>query len=189
MSLSPDKAAETLRDITAVEAHSRRLYGYRQASPHLVLWGILWVLGYGVTAIRPALGHIIWTAIWLVGLSGDFAISSSRAPSATTAERGRSLIHWRFPALTLTIFAFIFATCAVMAPINGRQVAAFIPLVVATGYTILGLWLGLRFVAVGVALAILTLGGFFLLPAYFGLWMAIGGGGALILAGLWLRRV
>jgi hypothetical protein len=132
---------------------------------------------------------MIWTGAWVVGLAGDFAISASRAPDAPSSDKQRSLIHWRFPALTLTVFAFIFATCAVMSPINGRQVSAFIPLVVATGYTILGLWLGVRFIAVGVVLAMLTLGGFFLLPAYFGLWMAICGGGALILAGLWLRRV
>jgi len=110
------------------------------------------------------------------------------ARRATLSSRVRPLIYWRFPAITLIIFAFIFATCAVMAPINGRQVGAFIPLVVAASYAVMGLWLGLRFTMAGAVLAVLTLGGFFLLPAHFQLWMAVVGGAALILAGLWLRR-
>ena len=38
-----------------------------------------------------------------------------------------------------------------------------------------------------VAIAVLTLVGFFWLPQLFLLWMAVVGGGALIFAGLWLR--
>ena len=38
-------------------------------------------------------------------------------------------------------------------------------------------------------IAVLTLIGFFYLPVYFGLWMAVVGGGGLILGGLWLRSV
>jgi hypothetical protein len=35
---------------------------------------------------------------------------------------------------------------------------------------------------------VLTIVGFFVLPAIFMLWMAVVGGGALVLGGLWLRR-
>ena len=38
-------------------------------------------------------------------------------------------------------------------------------------------------------LAILSLGGFYLLPAHFLLWMGLVGGGFLIVSGLWLMRV
>jgi hypothetical protein len=94
-----------------------------------------------------------------------------------------------FAAITATAFAFVVGTIAVMAPVSGRQVDAFIPLVVAAGYGLTGIWLGLRFVAAGAAVAALTLGGFFLLPAHFDLWMAAVGGGGLILAGVWFRTI
>jgi hypothetical protein len=56
-------------------------------------------------------------------------------------------------------------------------------------YVLIGLWAGMRFVITGIAVAALTLGGFFYLPAHFLLWMAAVGGGALILAGLWMRNI
>jgi hypothetical protein len=76
-----------------------------------------------------------------------------------------------------------------MHPWDPRQVAAFVPLVVAAAYAVLGMSLGPRFVFIGLALGLLTLIGFFALSSIFMLWMAAVGGSALVLGGLWLRRV
>jgi hypothetical protein len=76
-----------------------------------------------------------------------------------------------------------------MASVTGRQVGAFIPLVVAASYAVVGLWQGLRFIMAGMVFAGLTLAGFFLLPAHSAPWMAGVGGGALILAGCWFPEV
>jgi hypothetical protein len=187
MHLSPDEAAHTLRDIGAAESRSRRLHGYRQASPHLILWGILWAIGYGLTAALPHLGQPIWTVLVAIGLVAGFLIAVRGAPTVTGEAKPR--IYWRFPAIAATSFAFIAATLAVMAPVSSRQIDAFIPLVVAASYAVMGFWLGLRFTVAGAVLAAFTLFGFFLLPLHFGLWMAAVGGGALVLAGIWLRSV
>ena len=48
---------------------------------------------------------------------------------------------------------------------------------------------GMRLIATGIALAVLTLVGFFAFPALFSLWMAVVGGTALILGGVWMLRV
>ncbi len=187
MTLSPNEAAETLRDIAATERHSHSLYGYRQASPHLIEWGVLWIVGYGLTAVWPQLGRLIWAAIVAIGFAAGFAIVL-RSHSGIAGQTGaRPRIYWRFPAIAVTGLVFIFASIAVMSPVSSRQIDAFIPLVVAAGYALLSLWIGVRFLAVGIALAVLTLGGFFLLPANFGPWMAACGGGSLLLAGFWLR--
>jgi hypothetical protein len=47
---------------------------------------------------------------------------------------------------------------------------------------------GPRYVTTGIAVATLTLTGFFLLKQHFFLWMAGVGGASLILAGIWLKR-
>ena len=62
-----------------------------------------------------------------------------------------------------------------------------VSLIVALFYFLGGLWIGSRLAVTGLALAVLTLVGYYLFPAYFLLWMAVVGGGALILAGVWLR--
>ena len=198
MTLSPNEAADTLRGLAAVETRSRRVYGYRQSSPHLILWGVLWAIGYGLTEPWPQRAQAIWITIVAIGLAADFAISLSNASRKDTrADRladptrpsAVARLRWTFPAIALTAFAFIAATLAVMAPVSGRQIGAFIPLVLAASYAVIGLWRGLRFIVAGAVIAGLTLAGFFLLPAHFAVWMAGVGGGALILAGFWFRGV
>lgn len=198
MTLSPSEAAETLRDITAVQTHSQRAYAYREASPHLLIWGVLWAVGYGLTAALPRHGDAIWIAVITIGFLAGYAVSFRAAvrrdtqagtPLAEARRRAAAKLVWTFNAIWFIAAMFVAASLAVMSPVNGRQIGAFIPLVLAAAYAVMGLWLGRRFTIAGAVLAALTLGGFFLLPVYFSLWMAVVGGGALILGGLWLRRV
>jgi hypothetical protein len=182
MTLSPRDAADTLRDIAAVESRSQRVYGYQRGSPYLILWGILWTIGYGLTAVWPQRGNAVWIAITAIGLAASFAVGLRSHTDAAARRR------WMFPGIALIVFVFIGATLAVMAPVSPKQVGAFVPLVVAFGYALRGIWGGLRFVVAGAAIAILVLAGYFLLAAYFDWWMAAVGGGALVLAGIWLRR-
>jgi len=196
MPLSPDQATSVLHDITTVESRSQRVFAYRKASPHLMLWGVLWAVGYGAAAVTPQHGAAIWIAILAIGMSAGFLIVAAAerdaradAPADPTRRRALARLRWRFGGIWLIGFAFIAAALAVMWPCSPRQVGAFIPLVVAAGYAVLGLSCGPRFVLVGAALAVLTLGGFFLLPMQFAPWMAAVGGGALVLGGSWLRQV
>jgi hypothetical protein len=142
--------------------------------------------------------NAIWVAIVTIGFIAGYLIAFRaeirRAMQAGEAinlapRRAAAWLRWTFSAIATIAAVFFAASLAVMSPVSPRQIGAFIPLIVAAGYALLGLWRGVRFIAVGAVLAGLTLGGFFLLPAYFGLWMAAVGGGALVLGGLWLRRV
>jgi hypothetical protein len=196
MTLSPNEAADTLRDIAATETHSRQLYGYREASPHLIFWGILWAVGYGLSWFLPQHGAAIWGTIVTVGSLASyftaFRAASRRNRQAGTpihiaTRRAASEVNWTLSAISFIAALFIAAALAVVSPVTPRQVGAFIPLVVAAGYAVMGLWLGLRLTVAGAVLAILTLGGFFLLPTHFQLWMAACGSGSLILGGIWLR--
>jgi len=95
----------------------------------------------------------------------------------------------RYCAAAFAVFVYIAATFFVMAPVTNKQVATFIPLLVALIYVLRGIWNGPRHIVAGIAIAALTLVGFVWLSSHFFLWMAAVGGGALILAGLWMRQV
>jgi hypothetical protein len=57
-------------------------------------------------------------------------------------------------------------------------------------YCLIGIWVrGARMLMAGMTLAALTLFGFFFLKQYFALWMAVVGGGGLVLGGFWLKSV
>jgi predicted transporter len=94
---------------------------------------------------------------------------------------------WRWLASIATIFAFYIVVLNIFQPISGQQSAALITLLVALFYVLGGIWIGARLTVTGIGMAALTLVGYYLFPAYFFFWMAVVGGGALMLAGLWLR--
>ena len=179
MSLSQQDASAALHDIEAAEARSAMLRDYRHASPHLIGWGVLWVIGYGLNDLFPMHGGAIWSVVVPVGLIADLA-----------AMRGaRRDEAWRIFAAIGAVSVFVVALVFVMAPVSGRQVATVIPLFVALLYVLRGIWVGPRYIVAGLAIAALTLAGFWFIGRYFSLYMAVVGGGALILGGLWLRRV
>src|SRR5215475_9864111 len=99
MVLSPDDAAGALRDIEAAQAHSAKLHGYARSSPQLLLWGVLWVIGYGLQDLFPAYAGAIWGAIVPIGLIAGFA-----------ALRGAGHeVRWGYGALAVTLVAFLAA--------------------------------------------------------------------------------
>jgi hypothetical protein len=183
MSLSPQEAAAALHDIEQTERQSSILRGYQHGAPHLVMWGVLWAVGYGLTGLWPACAPYVWAAVVPIGIVGGFVIER-----LGNADR-KSFALRRYVAISATLLAFFCAAFFVMAPVSGRQVGAFLPLFLAAAYVLIGIWRGLRYVAAGIAVAALTLAGFIYLGSYFPFWMAGVGGGALVLAGLWLRRV
>ena len=183
MSLSPGEAQEALRNIAQTGRASATTYGYQHASPHLILWGVIWLLGYGISYLRPQYSAA-WPVLALIGTGASFWLGWKSRPRESTGY------DWRYAATALAVFLFIAAVFSVMPPRNEAQISAFFPILVALFYSLVGIWTrGTRILFAGIAVASLTLGGYFLLPQYFTLWMAVVGGGALIIGGLWLKSV
>jgi hypothetical protein len=181
MALSPEQASEALDQIANAQARSATLYGYWRGAPHLILWGVLWMVGFGLMDVFPTHGTVIWSIVVPAGIAAG--IIAERRQDGASGGR-----HWHYLGAALAFAAFFFAVFAVMRPRSVDQTGAFISLVVALAYVLLGLWIGVRYVVAGVVLAVLTLAGFFLLRGHFSLWMAAVSGGALVVGGLWLRK-
>lgn len=183
MPLSSKEAAQNLLEIEKTEQRSSNAYGYEMAAPHLLLWGVIWMIGYSVSYIYP---QISW--LWLV-LAGMGTLASALIGWRMKRARSSDSRDLRYLSSALAVFLFIAALFQI-APLNGMQIGAFFPILVALFYGLVGIWSrGLRMIILGVALAALTLIGYFDLQQYFALWMAVVGGGGLILGGLWLRSV
>ena len=182
MSLSSKEAAETLSDVEHASRRSALAFGYRKASPHLILWGLVWLIGYSATDLRPAHAGLIWLVLVVTGCAIGFLLgrSGSGAPAKDS---------WRVLGIAAILCLFVGATFTILWPVSGSQTGAFIPLLFGTIYAGVGLWLGTRFLITGVAIVVLTLGGYFYLHEHFLLWQAFVGGGGLILAGIWFRTV
>lgn len=186
MSLSPQDAAAALADIEQARTRSAELRTYQTAAPHFYLWALIWLVGYGLGDLAPQLERFAWPALVVPGWLASVALAR-RANRSVDAARMRAFWgkFWRLGAVVL---GFCLAVFTVLRP-HGLQQAAFWPLLVAALYCAVGIYAGRRLLVIGIALAVLTLVGFFALTGWFLLWMAVVGSGALLAGGLWLRSV
>jgi hypothetical protein len=178
--IANQEAASVLKEAEATERRSRQAYSYSVGAPHFFIWGVAWIAGYGGTALAGDAANWIWAGVVLLGTAARFV--------AGRARQGADYAFGRRLALLGVIYAFSIGLFALFWPMNGLQVAAYFPLLIAALYAGFGLWIGMRFIVMGAILAAATLGGYFFLPHHFLLWMALAGGGALILGGVWLRQ-
>ena len=185
MTVTRDDAASALRDIDKAERHSLTLFQYTAGSPYLLLWGPLWIAAGAVGALSPENIGVGWAAADAVGLAGTayLAVVQSRRFGRDGGRAGT----YRFLGTAVVLAAFITLTLAVFAPVSGVAIQTFIVLLVAAVYALVGCWIGLRFAVVGAVLAGLAVGAFYYAPAHAAYIVPFLGGGALILAGLWMR--
>ena len=195
MPLSANEAAQTLGEIARTARRSTEAHEYANASPQFILWGLIWVIGYTGSDLLPNYGfqgHInwFWFALSWLGVIGSTIIGRRQVrhldSAQQAAERAKGL---RVGMSCFAAWWFIVALFIVMRPVEPVATGAVIPLLVALVYTIFGIWRGMRFLYIGIAVAALTLGGFLYLREHFLLWMALVGGGSLILVGFWLKKV
>ncbi len=180
MPLSPEQATHALRDIETAESRSRELRGYQEASPHFILWGVIWVIGYGATGLWPEAAKWLWPALTACGAVAGVIIGRRRGQNSVVGRRiGLSI---------LAAVIFMFATFAVLQPHGLNPSNAFPALLTALGYALAGIWARPRYLWLAAGVATATLFGFFYLAPWFSFWMAAVGGGGLILGGLWMRK-
>ena len=192
MSLTPDQASDSLKEIERTGRRSAQAFSYASASPYFILWGIVWMVGYaGSEGLRHTIGlhwaGTLWSTLTILGGIGCTVIGRRQAEGRGAVSRATDLRVLMSMAVIFVFMAALFAAIGRLA--NPVASGAIAPLVVAMFYALLGVWKGVRFLVAGAALAALTLGGLFWLPQYFLLWMAAVGGGSLVLVGLWLHKV
>jgi hypothetical protein len=181
IAVSSSDAEQALREISNTERHSATTYGYRSASPHLIVWGVIWMVGYGSAYLRPA-WSLVWPVLTIVGLAISVGLG--------WRERRRAQpFDWRYRATLLVVILFTISIFAILSPKTPAQFNAFVPMLVAMFYCLVGIWTrGVRVLVTGIVLAVLTVSGYLWVREVFPLWMAAAGGGALILGGIWFRN-
>jgi hypothetical protein len=186
MTLDKSEAAEALAEIDASRARSAALYTYDRAAPYVFLTGALWFVADLLFQFAPGDRGWVWPVCSLVAgvLYGVIAVLQARR------RRGEAFYprYFRMMMSCVFVFAFIVAAFSIFHPFDGRQLHSFIGVVFALAYAIFGLWAGWRLLALGVLLGALSLFGFFEVHAYYAAYMAVVGGGALMLSALWLRK-
>ena len=183
MAISPSDAAQALDDISQAETRMRQFAGYEKSSPFFLLWGVLWFVASAASDVFPTRIGPIWIATDLIGVAASTYLGI-RGVDRTCAR------SWggRYLGTVAVYLAFAVATLWLLSPTSPQQVYAYFSLLIAAIYMAMGIWTGPRYLAIGLGIFVLTLAGYVLLASHFYLWMAIVGGGALVLTSLWMRR-
>jgi hypothetical protein len=182
-SIDAKEAASALSDIASIAYRVRQSTTYHLASLMLIWWGVLVFAGNVASYFWPRHGGYIWIAVNAVGLAGSVAIGAFE--SRRTKLRSFDL---RTVAAFVLFFAFGILWSVGLGHFTPRQLGVFWPTYFMMVYTIVGLWVGAAFVAIGLGITALTLIGYFFIGDWFDLWMAVANGGGLLLGGLWMRR-
>jgi len=186
MSITKDEASQALGEIETARGRVWQAKAYGATAPFLIIWGLVWMGADAANQFEPR-----WALAWPIGiLVGTVAslvagFNLPRAP-ARPGERGGS---WRNFAVWMVVMAFIVSLFLVIPITSAREEHSIFGLVFGFIYVGMGLWIGWRLLALGVALAALTLIGFYWVDAWYSLYMGVVSGGALVLGGLWLRKL
>jgi uncharacterized membrane protein YeaQ/YmgE (transglycosylase-associated protein family) len=183
MDIDSREAASALSDISDISRRVRQSTIYQLSGLMLIMWGALTFAGYVASYLSPRHAGYGWIAVYVAGIVGTIVISPlNRARSGI-----RTFDIRMFAAFLLFIAVGIFSSVW-LGHFTPRQMGTFWPLYFMMVYTIVGQWVGLAFVAIGLSIIALTLIGYFFVGGAFDLWMAFVNGGGLIVGGLWMRR-
>ncbi len=187
MDISPYEAEEALHAIQAMMQKTRRAISSSGAYKFLILWGMVWLLGFLNSQFIPGqTSSYVWMGLDVVGgiISAIIGIRLNRGlrTSEPITSGKRIAFFW------LLLFLYCVAAASIAWPLDGKQVSMIIILFATLGWVAMGLLLSFASVWMGLVLFGVSLLGYFLLPNIFYLLMAFLGGGGMIGLGIYVRN-
>ncbi len=197
--ITPEAARASLAEIDRIATQTRQTIAWSCATPLLILWGVIWVIGFSATQFFPSWAFRLWIGLDLAGIVSTVLLAGPfrNAPiKGIYHGLGSMSLAW----LALLAYGALWAALlcpwellhqagwAAYAPLLGRKMAAFSSTICMFGYVVMGLWLGRFFLWLGLLVTATTLVGYYFAGNYFFLWMGVTGGGSLIVAGVFIRK-
>jgi hypothetical protein len=193
---SRDEARVALAEVSKVIDQTRLALAHGPAAPILILWGAIWVIADCTTQFYPVAMQWLWVPLDVIGIGGSWWFSARHRFKVKRPG------HWRFGAawgiLFFYAYLWIFMLKQTPWPRTNEQWVAFEPTyrgltayahtIPMFAYVIMGLWFGRFFIILGALVTALIVLGLCFIPNYFYLWLAITGGGSLIISGVFIRK-
>ena len=187
MPVDRSEARTLLRDVEGTEKRVREFLVYSHTGDQLILWGVLWAIGYAGTHLlashAPQLIVVLWFGVIAIGALASVAIV---ARSRRSRAEPKPPLDIR-PGIAVFATLFFIWFWIYLGHLGWREQVAFAPTLFGTVFFVAGLWAGRLLSICGTAVVAVTLAGYVWSGDWFDIWMAVVGSGALIGAGLWLR--
>ncbi len=186
MDISPHDAQQALDAIQAMVQKTRRSIANSGAYIFLIIWGFVWLVGFSANHFfsGQTVG-LIWMVLDILGggLSVLMGIRLGRKFRSNAGNNTGKRIGWFW--LLLAVYCLLLLLVA--SPADMKQGAMIIVIFVMIGWVAMGLLLSVASVWWGLGITALALIGYYLLPDFFYLWMAVLGGGGMVALGFFIR--
>lgn len=183
MKVSAPEARQALEAVRAVQERTRRALALAGGGEILMIWGVVWLVGYlGGYVFSYSVAGRIWAVVDVLGVLATLAVV------ARSRHRFADPLGPRIGALWLCLAVFAGLWIWVAAPSTGAEVGFLAATFAMFGYVVMGLWLDLVFLVVGLAVTAIATASFLWFRPDFDLWMALLGGGTLFGSGLYVLR-
>lgn len=188
MGISQQNAVDSLGLIKETATRTHKVLAADYAGNLPILWGPISMAGFSAVEVFPHRGGYIFGFLDVLGALGTLIMCRRWPPGRSVRSSGSLQVARRILVFWLILFAYAVVWMLLLRPISGMQVGAFLVTVGMLGYVVIGLWTGSFFMLwLGLAVTALALLGFYMIPGWFNLWMALTAGSALLGAGLYVR--
>lgn len=178
MDMTPEEAQASLAAVQHMTLQTQKAL-YREAGYFPIIWGLVWLGGFLSSQFLQS-AAVITTWVVLILLGGI----ASGIIGARLGKRVRSKTEARVGIFFGALICYTYLWVWVAHPLSLMQIELLVTLAIMFGFVGMGLWVRSSFaIAMGLAVSVLALAGFYALPAYFGIWMAVLGGCTFIGAG------
>ena len=184
------EARAALADIDRVVERTRQTIAYGSAAPLMITWGLIWLVGLTASQFQVGSFHfhrLLWAVLDLAGIGLSLYLGVCRQSPVKSPHERRIGLAWLLLAAFSCVWVLLLTDWQggdlTGNPAVVRRLVAFWSTLAMFAYMVMGLWLGRFYLWLGLAVTVFTLIGFWFLPGYFFLWMALFGGGSLIAAG------
>ncbi len=186
MNISPTEAEEALRAIESVAHKTRHSIASGGTTITLIITGVIWLVGFLATQfLSTVIVGYIWAGLSIFGTLLGFILGNRRSKLL----RSPLMIPMvkRVGLFWLLLILYGIAAIVIARPTDGKQATMLILLFILLGQMSMGLLFSFSSVWWTLPITVLALAGYFLLPDYYYLWMAVLGGGGMITIGLYIR--
>lgn len=180
--MDPNQAVDDLKAIRQIMGRTRSAIG-RQGGWIMVLWGVIWFIGFSSNQFLPDLTGWIWLVLNVVGMAITIWLGSRIGQGDVRVSFWRQVLLW---LLSLVVFDALLVWLFDVT--DAHNLLLLFLLTIALGYVQFGTFTHWVFGVVGVLMAAVAVGARLLTPDYFFLVIGIFCGGTLACGGLWMVR-
>jgi hypothetical protein len=194
--ISAEEARSSLAEIDRIGCHIRRTIAAGRSAYLLILWGSIWIIGFLAEQFFRASGSRLWLGLDAIGIAASFLTRWRRNAPVKDPNNTRIGLSWMVLFLYAALWCSLIAPWEIAhnpgwlayAPFMERKMALLWVTVCMFAYVLIGLWLDRFFLWLGGLVTLAAVLGYFFIAHYFFLWIAIAGGGSLIVSGLFIRN-